>query len=415
MQTELGGAQGERAQAVARYAAEKKFSAVKVCVVLARELSICKSLDLPAPGHGALEGIVKFEIEKHLPMATGEAYYSHEVMGKNSNGFQVVAGAASKRQVDELIGVFSSAGLVISFAGFWHEAVLNFLAHFGEIGNESKKIFIGTCGHESTIDAFDGLMPVYSKLVPAESVFQGLGFQRELANMSACLKSGPDAFEILSTDTSNADIARLEGIPGKMRLLDPGGTVEAPYLVAFGGALGAIGSGKCSINLMKGPGAEKSIYAGSAVFAAVALVLICLVGISYAAKDMMTLKRLDSSIARLKALKGSSSAEYGLAQSVAGIPALEAIPGARSQVMLDLLKEITEILPDDSWLMTVEYNNGSVILEGHSGDASSLLIRLEDSKYLGDFEFAAPVVRVSKNKEKFRIKARFKGVKEGKA
>jgi hypothetical protein len=412
-QTEFSGTHGERAQALARYIAEKEFPSVHTCVVLPRELSICKSLDLPAPGYGALEGIVRFEIEKHLPLAIAETYYGYQVMGKKNNIYSIVAGAASKRQVDEIIEAFSSAGLCISFIGFWHEAVLNFLAHFDEIGNESQKLFIGTCGQKKSLDAFRGLMPVYSKLVAAEGMFQDRVFQRELVNISACLQSGPDGFDILSIDSSDTSINRQDGLPGKISLLNLGGMVEPPYLAAFGGALAAIGSGKCNVNLLKGSRAEKSKYSGSVVFGAVALVLICLVGISYAARDMMILKRLDSSISMLKAQKDSSDAKAGIAQADTGISALGAIPGIQSQVMLDLLKELTEIIPGDSWLTSVEYNSGSVILEGHSGDASSLLIRLENAKYLDDFEFVAPVVRVSKNKEMFRIKARFKGVKEG--
>lgn len=416
-QMEIGGTNGERASAIARYIAEKGLAAVKVGIVLSREVSISKALDIPAPSLNAVEGIIRFEIEKHLPLAITETYYGCQVMGKKGTTYSVLAGAAEKKQVDELIAIFSSAGLSVSFIGFWHEAILNSLAHFGEIGKESQRVFIGTCGHEMTLDAFCGFMPLYSKRIELDGVLTAQVIQRELSVMAACLRIEPEEFSIiLSTDLANFHFSMSDGLPGKARLLDLKGMLEASGLAAFGGALAAIGSGKCRINLLKGTGADKGKYFGSAVFIAAALILICLVGISYIAKDMMTLNRLDGSISRFKALKDSSGAKAGKLEAPSTrIAALEAVSGTQSELVLDLLKEITEFMPGDSWLTSIEYKQGAVIMEGHSGDASSLLIKLETSKYLDDFEFVAPVTRVSKSKEKFRIKARVKSLKGGKA
>lgn len=415
-QADIDGTYGERASAVAGYIAEKGLSSVKIGIVLPREISICKSLDLPAPGLEAIDGIVRFEIEKHLPFALTEAYYGFQVIGKNGNIYSVVAGAAAKRQVDELIEIFLSAGICVPFIYFWHEAILNSLVHFGEIGKKTKRVFVGIYGHEITLDAFHGFLPVYSKRVTSGDLLSAQLLQRELAIMAACLQSEQDEFLIiLSADSAGSQLALQGGFQGKMSLLNLKGMVVQSSLVAFGGALARTGSGKYKINLLKGSGTDRGRYWVSSVFAAVALVLVCLVAVSYVAKEMITLNRFDSLISRYKALQDSSGAKASkLKATKARIAVLESVSGRQSTIALDLLMEITETIPDDSWLTSIEYKHGFVIMEGLSQDASSLLIKLETSKLLGDFEFVAPIVMVSKGKEKFRIKARVKSLMEGK-
>jgi Tfp pilus assembly protein PilN len=71
---------------------------------------------------------------------------------------------------------------------------------------------------------------------------------------------------------------------------------------------------------------------------------------------------------------------------------------------LPLLREITEVLPQDAWLNSLTVDSKGVELTGQAGAASQLIPLLESSGWLAGVEFTSPVTR-GRDKEQFRIKA----------
>jgi general secretion pathway protein L len=57
-----------------------------------------------------------------------------------------------------------------------------------------------------------------------------------------------------------------------------------------------------------------------------------------------------------------------------------------------LLKELTERLPDDSWLSQLRLHDNQVTLSGFSPAAASLIAGLEASPLLAEVRFASPVI-----------------------
>ena len=78
--------------------------------------------------------------------------------------------------------------------------------------------------------------------------------------------------------------------------------------------------------------------------------------------------------------------------------------GRNSGGALDVLKELSVMLPKDTWLTDFEYGEGVVFIEGFSEKASSQLLKMERSGFVQDVEFAGPVTKGPGGKEHFRIK-----------
>lgn len=79
---------------------------------------------------------------------------------------------------------------------------------------------------------------------------------------------------------------------------------------------------------------------------------------------------------------------------------------SKSPQMLLILKEITSIIPDDTWLTRLEVRDRSVTIEGFSDSATSLISLLENSDILENVSFSSTTVKDRRtNKERFRIKA----------
>lgn len=74
--------------------------------------------------------------------------------------------------------------------------------------------------------------------------------------------------------------------------------------------------------------------------------------------------------------------------------------------VIEVLDEVTRLLPDSTWLNRLELSNGRVRLRGESADASGLATLIEHSALLRDASFDASVTRDVRNEqERFVLSA----------
>jgi Tfp pilus assembly protein PilN len=83
---------------------------------------------------------------------------------------------------------------------------------------------------------------------------------------------------------------------------------------------------------------------------------------------------------------------------------------------IEILKELTQILPDTVWIWSFRYNGKEVEINGFADSASDLIPLLDKSPLFEKVEFLAPVTKErhmrlggDKEKERFRIKAKLEG------
>ena len=80
---------------------------------------------------------------------------------------------------------------------------------------------------------------------------------------------------------------------------------------------------------------------------------------------------------------------------------------------LDILKELTVIIPNNTWLTRVKISETTVHIEGYASSASTLLPKLERSSYFKKAEFASPTFRDRRmNADRFNIKMEIEGIRK---
>ena len=83
---------------------------------------------------------------------------------------------------------------------------------------------------------------------------------------------------------------------------------------------------------------------------------------------------------------------------------------------IDIIREITKILPKSVWLTRIRITDTTVDLEGYAGSASDILPKLATSPYLKKVEFASPTFRDMRlNTDRFVIKAEIENRKKADA
>ena len=76
---------------------------------------------------------------------------------------------------------------------------------------------------------------------------------------------------------------------------------------------------------------------------------------------------------------------------------------------LRVLKDLTQLIPDNTWLFNLRLSRQNLDISGMSKSASDLIPLLEKSGWLTKTEFASPIVTDANKQEHFKIKADFKG------
>ena len=75
--------------------------------------------------------------------------------------------------------------------------------------------------------------------------------------------------------------------------------------------------------------------------------------------------------------------------------------------MVEIVDEITVILPDSTWLNRLEIKDGEVHLQGVSNSASSLIALIEQSETFADVRFQSPVTQDTRSgQERYHLSAR---------
>ena len=73
-------------------------------------------------------------------------------------------------------------------------------------------------------------------------------------------------------------------------------------------------------------------------------------------------------------------------------------------VLVDVLDELTKVIPDQTSLNGLQYRDRKVVIQGQSQTASSLIERMEASPYFKKTSFVSPVTKdVSTGQERFQI------------
>ena len=180
-------------------------------------------------------------------------------------------------------------------------------------------------------------------------------------------------------------------------------------LPAVGAGLSCLGQAPLGINLL--PSAERAAvrlgrFSFTTMLLLVFLGLICLWGVSAFIHTRVELYRVNRQIAGLS--REAKEVENLLQESQALAKQLESLRTVgQSPDKLKVLKDLTHLIPDNTWLVNLRLSKQYVDLSGMSGAASDLIPLLDKSGFLKKIEFASPIITDANKLEHFKIKAEF--------
>jgi general secretion pathway protein L len=390
----------------------RRIKAGRAWVGLQRRLATVKALELPPVVGGSLAQMVAFELERHLPFPAEEATFDFLPLPSPRRAPQLaLLVACERRTVDRALRLLEEARLApraITVA--CHDLV----ALVGRWPKTKRVVWIHLVGDEAELLFLEGSHLYLSRSIPAQDEAE---LTNEIAKSLLLLRwdeagefwvSGDRAQQLLASH----DLAAL-GIPVMPPPLSPRASAAVTALGESANGLTvlalatAFGPRQRPLNLLPAALRPRQLSRAQVVTlsnAAAAAILGLSVLLAQGCQEQRhlarlneTLRALDPEVKSVERLIGDFGQKHQLLTTLETAQASALHP-------LPLLRELTELIPPDTWLSTLSLDAQGVELTGQATAANQLIPMLEGSPSLEKVEFASPVTK-GRDKEQFRIKA----------
>jgi len=392
--------------------ATRRLTPRRARIGLQRSVVTVKALEVPAAVGSSLAQVLRFELERHVPFPPEEMAFDSLTLPTTKGGpLRVLVAACERRTVERVLRLLEEPRLKpLSVTVACH----NLPALLGRRLKARRAVWAHRHGDAIDVIFLGSGELRLSRTVPAAG---GSELAAEIAGSLPLLKwkdcdavwvSGDEPGPFLSSPAL-ADLGATVSEPpyryGVTRLLAV--LPDADRGVAMLALAVALGRRQPLLNLLPEALRPRNLTVGQLVTAGVATLTAALgVAALLAQGDVdrhyledleRTMRALDPQVTVVEQIAAELNQKKRL---LAAFKTVEE-SGIRP---LSVMRELTELLPQDAWLSTLSLDAKSVEITGQASAASQLIPLLESSPWLDRVEFTSPVTR-GRDKEQFRIKA----------
>jgi Tfp pilus assembly protein PilN len=399
-----------------------------VSLSIPKAWAIIKTAEFPSTVKENLPDVMSFEMDRLTPFMPDEAFFDFRVLKEQEGRLTLLLMAAKAEMVRPYIAALNEHGFNVG-ALTVDISCLGTLCSYGKGGSDTIFVRVDQEGCEGAL-FMDGLVAQsFSSAVPASDTEALIDrFAAGIASLADTAKGrarNPQVVALIpDSDPSLKESIKLRlNLPIKflgetdLGLIVPGGRQNVPY-AAVGSLLESLWPKSKGLNLLK-----SGRYETPKTPAGLTVILILAIFVVGALNAMAPLRlekeRLQTITRQLGLKKKEAMKVEGLKKELNSVNGeISTITNFKQDnpVMLNLLKELTVILPKTTWLTRVRITDTTVQIEGYSDSATSLLPKLEASPYLQKVEFASPTFRDRRmNADRFNIKMEIEGLRKAEA
>jgi Tfp pilus assembly protein PilN len=375
-----------------------------------------------------LRDAVGMELERLFPLPPAELRYGFRRLAGLSTGgkLPLVVAATPSEYIDRWEEIVTRAGLTLSAAVPSAWAVGDALSGPGGLPGEpgSTAAVLRAAGAAVECTLFASGEPFFcasAPCSPGSASGEGLPLARGgFADPPSSAGDGPvDLFAPQGWYGKEGDRIEDGGVVFRVRdafdrssasVLSgsgEGGSTPDPFalLGAFGAALG---EGRMDLLSPQRDGSDSRIsraFLGAAAVAALAFGIAWPSAVAWKAKA--ELRGLDAQVAALRPAAEQYEETLSDLDDAQGRIATLREAASPSGETLQILRELTDRIPDGTWLLAVRMEGRKVDIEGLSPSASEIFPALTRDGRFRSVEFGAPITRQADNIERFKIRGEF--------
>lgn len=404
-----------------------EFGEAKVDVTLSvpKAWAVIRTVEFPVAVKENLLRVVSYELDRITPFTSEDALYDCKVIEETGEKIKISVVAVRADIIRPYIDALRENGINVSRVTI-NLSCIETLCRYFDKKSDAAFIDIKKDGYEgalfykgSIIESFSGFFTAEDEQSKADLIFtevrpllEKLNSYTESPQIIMLSDGKEDNIELkeILKEKFNIPIRYLNELDAKLKI--PEKIKEIPYS-GIGGVFESLWPKAKGLNLLTKGEHEKprvpKILSLVLVLAILALWIIYL--IAPLRIERKRLEEMDHQIMmrkdEIRKIEAMKKEIESLQQEISTVNNFK----ITRPMTLDILKELTLILPKNAWLSRVRIDAGNIYLEGYASSATGLLPKLEASSYFRKVEFASPTFRDTRmNADRFNIKAEIEGV-----
>jgi Tfp pilus assembly protein PilN len=396
-----------------------KVASSPVCLAVCAEFGFLQPAILPAAAGENLAQVVTYELDRFLPLSGDQLYYDFQVIGQTEPEIYLMVLAVPRTRVERCLNLLKEIGL--KPVGLTLAPVAAAQAFASQAGKKipASWFLLQTMADGFELTHLDG--PTVRSFCRKRGIQRKDCFNAILTHLSGMAETGSAPTTLCVYGLPRADVVNRLKDRYEFEVIHPSEVIfpefskapdEGQSLTAFGAAIYCLGKPAYGSNLLpvaeREPVSFKNFSLSNSLL--IALLVLSLVWISSALiHKRFRLFQVNRQIAQLtpdvREVENLLKEGRALAQQMSSLRAISASPDK-----LVILKNLTQIIPDNTWLYSVRLSKQVLEISGTSQSASELIPLLEKSSWLKKTEFVSPIVTDANKNEQFKIKAEIKSL-----
>lgn len=380
----------------AEYAAFLKqhgASHLAALILLPRHEVIVRSVRLPGVSDEDAPAAIRFQLDSLHPFQDEDVVSDFQRAGRSDT---FIVALAPRRRVDYYTALFAEAGIKLAGLTFSGGAVFPSSRLFSPSGASGRLAVTGLlAGQESPVEIYgeSEAHPLFSAAFDLPS-----GRAASLAAAEMRLEPGQEPCDLIDL------LPSWQSAPESFDFSDAGRSRFAPlWATALAAACPHLGA---PINLLPAElrtVSSRAAYVPTAVLSVVLALLLVALFAYHSFLDRRYSALLDAEIARLSPRASQvEKLDRRIADSSLRIQQIDQFR-RRTRAHLDIVLELTQMLPPPAYLISLQISPKEVVLSGETEQADTLLKTLDASPRFTSSEFTMPLSR-SGTGEVFRIR-----------
>lgn len=354
------------------------YQAREIVLSWPREKTIVRELELPSSSINELRESISYQLDTFILYSEDDVYYDLYPSQSSEHGEKVFIFAVKKEELDGLISKLESINMSPS------RIVISPLSFIPLVDND-KVIVIDRHDDFYAFNSYMNSVLLNTSLIRNEDILK----EKIIGNK-------PDKVILLENENCNINNYVNEDI--KTELWDRGKE-------SLGAAINGISEYLDGFNVLKIKKkrfVSQSILIG--ILSALVIVFAFVIPSILKHKKIQALDTIDAKIKELEPDVKKASALKGEIDSL--IEAFNKLKGISNydKPRVDILAELTTILPNDTWIKQLSFKRDYFEIEGVGKSGADVLTILENSETFSQVRFTSSVLKDRQGKERFKIK-----------
>jgi Tfp pilus assembly protein PilN len=379
------------------------------------QMGFLRQVILPRAAKENLAKVMSYELDRFLPLSAGEVCFDFQIVKETEADLTITLMAYPNNLMESWLKLCSDTGLKPISIELAPTSVANAFALLKGV-KPAYWILLQTGEQDFDVISFENnnVSQWHSQRVPPGKKF--LSALRHELNQLFQSGMNPSAYFIYGPRAPEIKVGLMEYLSFPVvrdsELIIKGlelESEEAPRILpAIGAALRGVGKVPIETNLL--PQAERTVVKLTGLFLnRVLLILLLSLALIWAGSffifPLLSLMKMESQLAQLRPTVQQVEKKLTEAQTVG--KQLQDIQNKVGQYpsTLVILKELTQIIPEHTYLHSLRARKGHIEIGGKSSSAADLISILEKSGYFTKTGFVSPIVTDKTGSEIFKIKA----------